>query len=71
MMNFERAVNARFPAVSDIKVKRWQTGVLKTLRSWPYKLGFYTAPWQIRRVANRLFHYRQPEIEGVLIEQGH
>ncbi len=64
IMNFERVLNARFPTVSDIKLRSWQTGILKTLGSWRYRLGFYAAPWEIRLVANRLFHYRQPEIEG-------
>ena len=64
IINFERVLNARYPTVSDIKLKRWQTGILKTLGAWRYQLGFYAAPWEIRLVANRLFHYRQPEIEG-------
>jgi radical SAM superfamily enzyme YgiQ (UPF0313 family) len=64
ILNFERVLNARFPTVSDIKLKRWQTGLLKTLGAWRYRLGFYMAPWEIRFVANRLFRYRQPEIEG-------
>jgi len=62
--NFERVLNARFPTVWDINLKKWQTAILKTLGTWRYKLGFYAAPWEIRLVANRLFHYRQPEIEG-------
>lgn len=62
--NFERVLNARYPTISDIKLKPWQTGILKTLGSWRYKLGFYELPWEIRFVANRLFRYRQPEIEG-------
>jgi radical SAM superfamily enzyme YgiQ (UPF0313 family) len=64
IMNFERVLNARFPTVSDIKLKAWQTGILKTLGAWRYKFRFYSAPWEIRLVANRLFQYRQPEIEG-------
>jgi len=64
IVNFERVLNARFPTISDIKLKSWQTAILKTLGSWRYKFGFYAAPWEIRLVANRLFHYRQPEIEG-------
>jgi radical SAM superfamily enzyme YgiQ (UPF0313 family) len=64
IFNFERVLNARFPTVSDIKLKRWQTQILKTLGAWRYRLGFYVAPWEIRFVANRLFRYRQPEIEG-------
>jgi len=64
IMNFERVLNARYPTVSDIKLKSWQTAILKSLGLWRYTLGFYAAPWEIRLVANRLFHYRQPEIEG-------
>ena len=64
IFNFERVLNARFPTVSDIKLKAWQTSILKTLGAWRYQLGFYAAPWEIRLVANRLFRYRQPEIEG-------
>jgi radical SAM superfamily enzyme YgiQ (UPF0313 family) len=64
IFNFERVLNARFPTVSDIKLKGWQTHILKTLGAWRYRLGFYVAPWEIRFVANRLFRYRQPEIEG-------
>jgi hypothetical protein len=64
ILNFERVLNARFPTVSDIKLKRWQTRLLKTLGSWRYQLQFYVAPWEIRFVANRLFRYRQPEVEG-------
>jgi hypothetical protein len=64
IFNFERVLNARFPTVSDIKLKAWQTGILKTLGAWRYGLGFYAAPWEIRLVANRFFRYRQPEIEG-------
>src|SRR5262249_7726384 len=64
IMNFERVLNARYTTAYDIKLKRWQTATLKTLGAWRYKLRFYAAPWEIRLVANRLFHYRQPEIEG-------
>jgi radical SAM superfamily enzyme YgiQ (UPF0313 family) len=64
IMNFERVLNARYPTISDIKLTRWQNRILKSLGAWRYKLGFYAAPWEIRLVANRLFHYRQPEIEG-------
>ena len=64
IMNFERVLNARFPTIADIKLKRWQSAILKTLGAWRYRLRFYSAPWEIRLIANRLFHYRQPEIEG-------
>jgi anaerobic magnesium-protoporphyrin IX monomethyl ester cyclase len=64
IMNFERVLNARYPTISDIKLKAWQVATLKTLGSWRYLTRFYKAPYEIRFVANRLFKYRQPEIEG-------
>ena len=64
IMNFERVLNARYPTISDIKLKSWQVLALKTLGSWRYMTRFYSAPYEIRFVANRLFKYRQPEIEG-------
>lgn len=64
IMDFERVLNARYPTVSDIRLRAWQVAVLKALGSWRYRTGFYRAPYEIRFVANRLFKYRQPEIEG-------
>jgi anaerobic magnesium-protoporphyrin IX monomethyl ester cyclase len=64
IMNFERVLNARYPTVSDIRLKSWQVATLKALGSWRYVTRFYKAPYEIRFVANRLFKYRQPEIEG-------
>ena len=64
IMNFERVLNARYPTISDIKLKSWQVLTLKALGSWRYMTRFYKAPYEIRFVANRLFRYRQPEVEG-------
>ena len=63
-LNFERVLNARYPTISDIKLKSWQVLTLKALGSWRYMTRFYKAPYEIRFVANRLFRYRQPEVEG-------
>ncbi len=65
IMDFERVLNARYPTVSDIKLRSWQVATLKLLGGWRYFTGFYRAPYEIRFVANRLFKYRQPEIEGL------
>ena len=64
ILDFERVLNARYPTISDIKLKPWQTVALKALGSWRYFTRFYRAPWEIRFVANRLFRYQQPETEG-------
>ncbi len=62
--DFERVLNARYPTVSDIKLKPWQAASLRVLGGWRYATEFYRAPWEIRFVANRLFKYQQPETEG-------
>jgi anaerobic magnesium-protoporphyrin IX monomethyl ester cyclase len=64
ILDFERVLNARYPTISDIKLKRWQAAALRLLGSWRYVTQFYRAPWEIRFVANRLFRYQQPETEG-------
>jgi hypothetical protein len=64
ILDFERVLNARYPTISDIKLKPWQAAALRVLGSWRYFMKFYRAPWEIRFVANRLFRYQQPETEG-------
>ena len=62
--NFEWVLNARYPTISDIKLRAWQVLAMKALGMWRYRTRFYRAPYEIRFVANRLFGYRQPEVEG-------
>ena len=61
--NFERVLNARHPTRSDLKLGHIQRQVLKLLGGWRYHLSFYTLPYEIA-LTQRLFRYRQPEIEG-------
>jgi hypothetical protein len=61
--NFERVLNARHPTRSDLKLGVFRRGVLKTLGSWRYALQFYAVPYELAAL-QRLFRYRQPEVEG-------
>jgi len=61
--NFERVLNARYPTRSDLKLSGFQRGVFRTIGSWRYALGVYGLPYEIAAL-QRLFRYRQPEIEG-------
>ncbi len=61
--NFERVLNASFPTNSDLKLTPGQKGVLRLFGDWRYRFSVYTAPYEIA-VAQHLFRYRQPEIEG-------
>lgn len=61
--NFERVLNAAFPTLSDLHLTRLQRIALRIVGRWRYKLFFYHAPYEVV-AAQRLFRYRQPEIEG-------
>lgn len=61
--NFERVLNAAYPTLSDLHLSGTQRSIMKLLGSWRYRLKFYQAPYEIAG-AQRLFRYRQPEIEG-------
>jgi anaerobic magnesium-protoporphyrin IX monomethyl ester cyclase len=61
--NFERVLNGRFPTNSDLRLTKMQRRLLHMASSWRYSLGAYQAPFEIAAL-QRLFRYRQPEIEG-------
>jgi hypothetical protein len=61
--NFERVLNAYSPTNSDLKLTRFRRRLLQLLGSWRYNLKIYFAPYELAFV-QRLFRYRQPEIEG-------
>ena len=61
--NFERVLNGRYPTNSDLKLTNVQRRLLSLLASWRYRMKFYQAPYELA-VLQRLFRYRQPEIEG-------
>ncbi len=63
MKNFERVLNARYPTNADLQLSRVQRIILRLLGSWRYRLSRYENPLEIR-IAQRLFRYRQPEVEG-------
>ena len=61
--NFERVLNAYSPTNSDLKLTSSQRRFLRLLGSWRYSMKIYQAPYEVALV-QRLFKYRQPEIEG-------
>ncbi len=61
--DFERVLHARYPTNADLRLKEAQRTILRLLGTWRYKLSIYFAPYEIA-AAQRLFRYRQPEIEG-------
>jgi len=61
--NFETVLNARYPTISDIKLKPWHRRLLQIAGTWRYTSGVHRAPYEIK-ILQRMLRYRQPEEEG-------
>jgi anaerobic magnesium-protoporphyrin IX monomethyl ester cyclase len=61
--NFETVLNGYYPTVSDIKLSPLKIKSMKTISSLRYKLNWYQFPYEIKAM-QKLFKYRQPELEG-------
>ncbi len=62
--NFELVVSSRWPTVQDIRLPSWGRWVLKTLSTWRYRLGVYTAPLELKW-AQRAIDLRKPKAESL------
>jgi len=62
--NFETVLNARYPTVSDLKIRPWHRQVLRTLGSWRYRTGFYDVPYEIKAML-KYISYTRPEQVGL------
>jgi anaerobic magnesium-protoporphyrin IX monomethyl ester cyclase len=65
--NFETVLNGYYPTVSDLRMVNWKRRSLKFISAARYKLGAYQAPYEIK-VLQKIWKYRQPEIEGFYVE---
>ncbi len=65
--NFETVLNGYYPTVSDLRMVNWKRRSLRLISSARYKLGVYQTPYEIK-VLQKLWKYRQPEIEGFYVE---
>jgi anaerobic magnesium-protoporphyrin IX monomethyl ester cyclase len=61
---FERVMHGYSPTITDHKLTETKRKLLRFVSGWRYKRSIYTSPIEIR-VLQRLFHYRQPELEGL------
>ena len=62
--NFETVLNARYPTVSDLKIRTWHKQVLRTLGGWRYRLRVYDNPLELRAMF-KLISYTRPEQAGL------
>ena len=61
--NFETVLNGYYPTVTDTKLTPSRIKLLKMLSSVRYKKNWTKLPYEIK-IMQRLFKYRQPELEG-------
>lgn len=62
--NFETVLNARYPTVSDLKIRPWHRQVLRGLGGWRYKRRVYSSPIELRAMF-KFISYTQPEQAGL------
>ncbi len=61
--NFEAAVNAYYPTVTDLRLKGNYRHLLKALSGWRYRLEWYDWPLELKAL-QRMIRYRRPETTG-------
>ncbi|MFT7156594.1 MAG: anaerobic magnesium-protoporphyrin IX monomethyl ester cyclase [Parvicella sp.] len=67
IMNFEVVLNGRHPTTTDIRIKGFKKGLMRSVSSLRYKTGIYKYPYEIKAM-HKFWKYRQPEIEGFYSE---
>jgi radical SAM superfamily enzyme YgiQ (UPF0313 family) len=62
--NFELVVSSRWPTAQDIRLPGWGRLALKTLSSWRYQFGIYSAPMELEWT-QRMIALRKPKAESL------
>lgn len=67
ILGFEAVLNAQYPTVSDFRLTPAKRKILKALSAFRYDKNIFFKPYEIKAL-QRLWKYRQPEIEGFVME---
>jgi anaerobic magnesium-protoporphyrin IX monomethyl ester cyclase len=67
ILGFETVLNAQYPTVSDFRLTPLKRKILHTFSRFRYRTNFFIKPYELK-VLQRLWRYRQPEIEGFVME---
>ena len=62
--NFELVVSSRWPTIQDLLLPSWGRVTLKVLSSWRYRLGIYTAPFELKWT-QQFINLRKPKEESL------
>jgi len=64
---FEIVLNAQYPTVSDFRLSPAKRKIMRMLSGFRYRKNIFRFPFELR-ILQRLWRYRQPEIEGFVME---
>lgn len=67
ILGFETVLNAQYPTVSDFRLTPLKRKVMHALSTFRYQKNIFQFPYELK-VLQRLWKYRQPEIEGFKME---
>lgn len=62
--NFEVVLGARYPTVTDHRLKGFLRLVLRLMSGWRYRLRFYSFPLELY-IMQKLVNYKRPETSGL------
>jgi anaerobic magnesium-protoporphyrin IX monomethyl ester cyclase len=68
IQGFETVLNARYPTASDFRLTRRKRLIIQKLSHFRYRQNIFTAPYELK-LLQKLWQYRQPEIEGFTMEE--
>ncbi|HEX5171722.1 MAG TPA: radical SAM protein [Cyclobacteriaceae bacterium] len=67
ILGFETVLHAQYPTVSDFRLSPLKRKTMKWLSQFRYRNNMFRFPYELKAL-QRLWRYRQPEIEGFLME---
>src|SRR5688572_18543205 len=67
ILGFETVLNAQYPTVSDFRLTPVKRNIMRALSTFRYRQNLFKFPYELK-VMQRLWRYRQPEIEGFVME---
>jgi radical SAM superfamily enzyme YgiQ (UPF0313 family) len=67
ILGFETVLHAQYPTVSDFRLTPLKRNLIKRMSKFRYQHNVFKFPYELK-VLLRLWKYRQPELEGFLME---
>jgi anaerobic magnesium-protoporphyrin IX monomethyl ester cyclase len=67
ILGFETVLHAQFPTVSDFRLSPLKRKVMRTVSTFRYQNNYFRFPYELKAL-QKVWKYRQPELEGFKME---